>query len=261
MTLQAAPRPPVSPGTNGHVQVALPEPGQSLSQDAEWCVVRVGAEWLQIRFHDYKQLFSVPGLYEKVFYDILECTSPQTICDMVAAALCRQGASADTLRVLDLGAGNGIMGELMAGLGAEAVVGIDIIEEAARAAQRDRPGIYDRFHVVDLTNVDDADHRALAAYRFNCLTCVAALGFGDIPTDAFTTAFNLIRTDGWIAFNIKEAFLDDEDTSGFAQLVQTMTSDGVLDVCETRHYMHRLGTDRKQLPYIGIVGRKRRDIV
>ena len=102
------------PRDNGRLEVALPETGNSLTQDAEWCVVRVGNEWRRIRFHDYDELFGIPGLYEKVIYDILGCGSPETICAMLDAALKKEGESARTLRVLDFGAGNGMVGELLA---------------------------------------------------------------------------------------------------------------------------------------------------
>ena len=249
-----------SPQNSGRLEVALPEIGDSLTQDVEWCVVRVGDEWRRIRFHDYDELFAIPGLYEKVLYDILDCRSPETICGMLGAALEREGESPRTLRVLDLGAGNGMVGELLAQLGADFIVGVDIIEEAVEATERDRPGIYDSYHVVDLSRLSETDERELSGYRFDCLTCVAALGFGDIPTDPFTTAYNLIRPNGWIAFNIKADFLERGDRTGFEQLIRSMIDSGTLDVRKKQRYQHRLGTDRQPLYYVGIVGRKRRDI-
>jgi hypothetical protein len=82
-----------------------------MTQDAEWCVVRVDGRWRQIRFHDYDQLYSVPGLYEKVIYDVLRCDSPHVVRNLLEAELADAAAPADELRVLDLGAGNGMVGE------------------------------------------------------------------------------------------------------------------------------------------------------
>jgi len=53
-----------------------------------------------------------------------------------------------------------------------------------------------------------AYEESLLGWRFDCLTYVAALGFGDIPPRALFTAMKKIRTDGWLAFNSKESFLD-----------------------------------------------------
>jgi len=243
------------------LEIALPEPGSSMEQNEEWCVVRVGDEWRRVRFHDYAELFSLPGLYERVIYEILHCDSPQIVAELLTDAVIAAGDTMRGLHVLDLGAGNGMVGELLGEHGVGRIVGVDIIEEAARATRRDRPGVYDAYHVVDLTQLSERQHRALAAHRCNCLVCVAALGFGDIPVAAFATAFNLVQPGGWVAFNIKEDFLDGEDTSGFAALTRLMTSRGVLEVCDRRRYRHRLGTDRKPIYYVGMVGRKRRDVV
>jgi len=231
-----------------------------MTQDAEWCVVRVDGKWRQIRFHDYDELYSVPGLYEKVIYDILRCDSPHVVRSVLEAELSDAGTPADELRVLDLGAGNGIVGEELADLGAEFIVGVDIIEEAAKATGRDRPGLYDNYHVVDMTTLNEGQRRELAGYRFNALTCVAALGFGDIPTRAFVAAYNLIGLGGWIAFNIKEDFLTDRDRSDFSGLIRSMMDDGVLKVRQRRRYQHRFSTDRRPLYYEAIVGIKRHDV-
>jgi 2-polyprenyl-3-methyl-5-hydroxy-6-metoxy-1,4-benzoquinol methylase len=245
---------------NGRLLVALPEPGLSMTQDAEWCVVRLDGRWQQIRFHDYKAIYRIPGLYEKVIYDILKCDSPCVIRQSLEAQLAASGTPPAHVRVLDLGAGNGMMAEHLAEMGAGFIVGADIIEEAAEAAERDRPGLYDDYHVVDMTALNRSQRRELAAYGFNALTCVAALGFGDIPPLAFATAYNLVAPGGWIAFNIKEDFLSDHDRSGFAGLMRAMLDAGILKLHQQRRYQHRLSTGGKPLYYKAMVGRKLGDI-
>ena len=59
--------------------IALPEPSLSMEQDSEWCVIRDEGQWQEIRFHDYEEIYMIPGLYERLFYDILKCNSPTTI--------------------------------------------------------------------------------------------------------------------------------------------------------------------------------------
>jgi 2-polyprenyl-3-methyl-5-hydroxy-6-metoxy-1,4-benzoquinol methylase len=249
-----------STSANGRLLVALPEPTLSMTQDAEWCVARVDGEWRQIRFHDYDELYSVPGLYEKVIYDILCCDSPHVVRSLLEAELSDAGMPAEELRVLDLGAGNGIVGEELADMGANFIVGVDIIEEAAEATERDRPGLYENYWVVDMTDLDGGQRRELADCCFNTLTCVAALGFGDIPPRAFAAAYNLIRPGGWIAFNIKQDFLTNGDRSGFSGFIRAMLQNGTLELRQRRRYQHRLATDRHPLHYVAIVGIKRRDV-
>jgi predicted TPR repeat methyltransferase len=242
------------------LRIALPPADLSLTQDREWCVVRVNGAWREIRLHDYDELFAVPGLYERLIYDILKCDSPARIRQLLQTELTASGMQPSTLRALDLGAGNGMVGEELADIGVEFIVGVDIIEAAAEATQRDRPSVYAGYHVVDMTRLNPSDQRELAGYGFNCLTCVAALGFGDIPTKAFANTFNLVKPGGWIAFNIKATFLDQDDSAGFAHLIRSITADKTLEVRQTQHYRHRIGTDRRPIQYAAIVGRKRRDI-
>ena len=241
------------------LRIALPPADLSLTQDAEWCVVRLNGKWREIRLHDYDELFAVPGLYERLIYDILKCDSPARIRKLLDTELVASGTQASTLRALDLGAGNGMVGEELADIGVEFMVGVDIIEAAAEATQRDRPGIYANYHVVDMTRLEPSGQSELAGYGFNCLTCVAALGFGDIPTKAFANAYNLIEPGGWIAFNIKATFLHQDDNTGFARLIRSMMADKTLEVSNTQHYQHRLGTNRQPIQYVAIVGTKRRD--
>jgi predicted TPR repeat methyltransferase len=161
---------------------------------------------------------------------------------------------------LDIGAGNGMVGEQLADLGAEAIVGIDIIDEAAEAAQRDRPGIYDAYHVTDLTDMPPDVERSLEKADFNCMTVVAALGFGDIPPDAFASGYNLVSAQGWVAFNIKEDFVCEQDQSGFCRLIGRLEEDGVMEIRERLRYRHRFCQDGTPLYYYAVVGRKQMDI-
>jgi len=227
-------------------------------QDEEFCEVALHGETRRIRFHDYHELYAIPGLYEQLFYEKLKCDSPHTIATLLDEQL-DDDAAAD-LRVLDVGAGNGMVGEELDRMGAEHIVGVDIIEEAAEAAQRDRPGVYDDYFVVDLTDVPPDTQRELTGHGFNCLTTVAALGFGDIPPEAFTGAYNLVEDGGLIAFNIKQRFVEDGDRSGFEELISRSLNDGTMELQAERRYRHRLSVAGDPLYYIAMVARKRADI-
>ncbi len=165
-----------------------------------------------------------------------------------------------TLRVLDLGAGNGMVGEELADLGVASIVGIDLLPEAAAATQRDRPGIYDDYCVLDLTALPGRCRRQLRTHRFNALVTVAALGFGDIPPLAFAEAFNLVADGGWVAFNIKEDFLDDGHPSGFSKLIGRLLETGIVEKRAEKLYCHRLSATGEELDYVAIVGTKRSDV-
>jgi len=255
-TKEAAERPDAA---NGRFDITFPSAGNGADQDEEWCQVTLEGRPRRIRFHDYGDIYDVPGLYEQLFYDELRCESPTVVCGMFAEMLEEGGYEADSLRVLDVGAGNGMVGEELRRLGAGAIVGVDIIEEAARAAERDRPGVYDEYVVTDLTMMPRRVRAKLEGYELNTLTSVAALGFGDIPPLAFAEAYNLISEHGWIAFCIKDRFLEEEE-SGFSHLVGRMMEEGAMDLRSQRRYRHRFNMHGQPLHYVAMVAEKRADI-
>ncbi|MCD2193254.1 methyltransferase domain-containing protein [Actinomycetospora endophytica] len=240
------------------LRVALPEPSSKYTQDDEWCVVQQpDGAWSEFRFHDYDRIFDVPGLYEKIFYDVLGCDSPRFMVGLLADALADARIEAADVRVLDLGAGNGIMAEELAAVGVAHNVGVDILPEARTAAERDRPGLYTDYLVTDLTALDAEGSRRLAGHELNALTVVAALGFGDIPPEAFRTAYDHVAEGGWVVLTIKDAFLAADDTSGFARMIADGMASGTLEVVRRERFRHRLATDATPLVYEGIVARKR----
>jgi hypothetical protein len=92
------------------------------------------------------------------------------------------------------------------------------------------------------------------------MVTVAALGFGDIPTKAFIEAFNIIKNEGWLAFNIKETFLDNSDETGFSTMIRELIFSEYLDVYHIERYRHRLSIEGEPLFYFAIAGRKNADV-
>lgn len=244
---------------NGPFPIRFPKKG--LPQDEEWCEVLVNNEWRRVRFHDYHEVYKVPGLYETIFYRTLMCNSPNRISSMLGEVIGEAaGVCAEDLRVLDLGAGNGMSGEALQKLGVRKIVGVDLLPEAKTAALRDRPWVYDHYFATDLTNLKPEEDKFLSEYKFNGLCTVAALGFGDIPPAAFYKAFNYIANGGFVAFNIRDIFLKKGSTSGFAKLIDRMVEAEVIELELLKRYRHRLNTQGLPLYYVGIVARKNQDI-
>ncbi|MDB4215143.1 class I SAM-dependent methyltransferase [Burkholderiaceae bacterium] len=108
------------------------------------------AKQIKLRFHDYGELYKRKGLYEQLFYERLQCVSPQVVCSILSKVLSSNNLNINELRVLDLGAGNGMVGEL---LEVARVVGVDISEEAFKACERDRPNAYDAYYVADFCDL------------------------------------------------------------------------------------------------------------
>ena len=163
-------------------------------------------------------------------------------------------------RVLDLGAGNGLMGEALAKHGVSRMIGMDIIPQARESAERDRPHIYDSYYIMDFCDLTPEEIDELESWSLNCLTTVAALGFGDIPSKAFMAALNVIDPEGWVAFNIKETFLDQSDDSGFSRMIRELIFSEYLDLYHLERYRHRLSIEGNPLYYFAVVARKTVDV-
>jgi hypothetical protein len=251
---------PSTLNTSSPFAIRFPREDKNRPQNIEWCEIYVDNAWRRLRLHDYDEIYSIPGLYEHLFGDILQCTSPQRIVSLLAECLKEAGRSPTQLRVLDVGAGNGMLGEQLRLHGVRSLVGLDIIPEAGMAAERDRPCLYDQYLVADLCDLSISQRRTLSNEKFNCLCTASALGFGDIPPQAFGTAFNFIETNGWLGYNIKENFLEGRDDSGFCRLIRALSDRKYIRIEAYRRYNHRLSIEGKPLMYVAMTARKLADM-
>lgn len=242
-----------------NIKFPATEPHQ-LAQDEAYFHFVDGDREIKLRFHDYGDIYNYPGLYEQLFYRRLKCNSPKTVADILDRVLAANRVEKTELRVLDLGAGNGMFGEQLHGAGVARVIGVDICPEAFHACERDRPGVYDAYYVADLCNMDPLVRDELASWQVDALSCVAALGFGDVPAKAFANAYNLVAPSGWLAFNIKETFMLESDVSGFSRLIKSLLLSDALEVHHLERYRHRISIDGRPLFYYALVGKKERDI-
>jgi predicted TPR repeat methyltransferase len=232
-----------------------PKNEHALSQDEAYFFILEAGQTVKLRFHDYAQIYSRPGLYEQLFYDRLKCTSPRKVMELLQRSLSSELQPLSELRVLDLGAGNGMMAEKLRDNGVSRIVGVDIVQEARDAAYRDRPFVYDDYVVADFTKLSEDQRSDLRDWNFDCLTSVAALGFGDIPPAAFFQGLKLLGSNGWVAFNIKETFLEPSDQTGFSRFVREMIFSDFLEIYQLERYTHRLSMEGVPLKYYALVGR------
>jgi hypothetical protein len=247
-------------GDDNNLEIRFPDAESNLSQDAEWFEAKLDGEWKRLRIHDYDQVYMIPGLYECVVYRALKCNSPAKVTELLAEAMADDDASPGTLRVLDFGAGNGMEGVELQKFGVDFVVGADIIEEGKLSTERDRGWAYADYVVDDFTQLSAANEKRLRDHKLNAMTVVAALGFGDIPTKAFAKAIDVLDTPAWIAFNIKEDFVQDRDESGFAEMLRELSREDVLRQHAYRRYRHRFSSSGDPLYYGAMVMTKQKPI-
>ncbi|MGB5406996.1 MAG: methyltransferase domain-containing protein [Thiogranum sp.] len=232
----------------------------SANQDEVYFYLQGSGGDRKILFHDYDEIYQIEGLYEQIFYDRLKCVSPSKVASLLGSAVKQYQNNFSELRILDLGAGNGMMGEELKKQGVSRLVGVDIIPEAYDATIRDRPGIYDAYYVEDFTKLDDEKREEISSWQCDCMVTVAALGFGDIPAKAFLAAFNIVKSEAWVAFNIKDTFFDVSDESGFSKMIRELIFSKYLEIYCIERYRHRLSIEGEPLYYFGITGWKTSDV-
>ncbi len=240
------------------LEVEIPNIQNQLEQNEEYFILK-GENDEEILFHDYKRIFRTPGLYEEVFQNQLKCQSPKVIKNLLYDNVEQSDSDISELKVLDFGAGNGLVAEALCEENPDLIIGVDIIEEAKEAALRDRSECYEAYYVEDLGQPDQRVIRELESYGLNTFVSVAALGFDHIPPESFINAFNLIDDQGWIAINLRDRFLTREDKSGFRETLNWM-EDNFIEFQDQKTYVHRLSVTGEPINYTAIVGRKVSDI-
>lgn len=81
-----------------------------------------------------------------------------------------------------------------------------------------------------------------------------------MPPTAFAKALDLIESPGWLAFNIKEAFLDESDTTGFDKAIRSLCREHVIQIQAYRRYRHRVSITGEPLYYVAVIAKKLRDL-
>lgn len=227
---------------------------------------RLGGETTEcFSVEDYQRVYAIPGLYEHLFYEKLSCRSLDVIEHLFLMELQKTRGLKEKLRVLDLGAGNGLVGERLSqcARGAklfERLVGIDMLEEAKSATERDRAGLYHAYYVSDFSQVTPELTESLSRERFNCLTCISRFGFNDIPAHSFANAFNLVEPDAYVLFNLKEDSFPEEGDSAFGRLIRRMLEAGVLLPKTFERYSHYISPTGKTRYHVACIARKRKQI-
>jgi predicted TPR repeat methyltransferase len=221
------------------------------SADGEY--VALGDDEL-VHLHDYTRIYSVPGLYEHVVQEQLQCRSPQVAAEGFLRAAARAGLQASSLTVLDIGAGTGLVGELLARAGVTRIVGVDALPAARAACRRDRPGVYDSYLVGDLAAGNSELWTELREHDVGGLVSAGAFGGTHAPPAALVNALAVLPPGAPIAFTIDERWMNTSDPEGFGVAVQRLADQADLEVVERTRFKHRITTTGEPVFYELLIG-------
>ena len=210
----------------------------------------------KLRLHDYAEVYRIHYLYESLM-ERLHCQSHTVLPSLLVERVIQAGGKVEDMVVLDIGAGTGMVGKTLTDLRVKSITGIDILPEAAEAAEQQNPGVYENYYVEDLTDLSETTKQKLHFRGLNCLVCCSALTPEHVPAKAFSAALQAITPNGWIAFNVPKYIWDNKGTGGLVQLHPWVAETDILDIVVTHVYQHRIYTDGRSLEYVAIIGRKR----
>jgi len=221
----------------------------------------------KLRLHDYAQIYRIPHLYEYLM-EKLQAKSHIVLSSLLIDRIIQAGGDVKDLIVLEIGAGSGMVGKALADLGVKSITGIDIFSEAAQAAKRECPGVYENYYVEDLTNLSETARDTLSSRGFNCMICGSALMIcgsaltsDHVPPLGLATAFNLMAPNSWIAFNVKKEVWEEKGEASFAAWHPWVVETDIFEIAQMDDYQHRFYLDGRPLYYKAIIGTKRANIL
>lgn len=154
-----------------------------------------------------------------------------------------------TLTLMDLGAGDGRCGQLLARHGVATLVAVDPRPTRPRAHYADQI-------VGELTTLDAEQRRRLERHRFDGLVSAAAFGPRGMPPSELVEALDHVVRGGWVCIALDAAVLGADDTSGFGALVRALSVRGVLEVETLTDFGRRVGGEHRE--QVALLARKGR---
>jgi len=240
-------------------QIRLSKEVSDLSNYKEHFFLTQNGQERKVLLHDYAEMYQNHGLYEYVCFQHLAYQAPQVLSSFLIEQLTKAQEEVSALKLLDIGAGSGLTAKALVALGVKSITGIDIYPEAAEAAKRESPNVYEEYYVEDLSQLDQETHQVLKNKIFNCLVCCSALPA--LPASVFIPAFNLIRLNAWIAFNVKKDIWEDHSSTGFVAQHPWVDNNEVFEIRAQLSYLRRYTTDGRPVEDVAIVGTKKGQIL
>jgi len=167
--------------------------------------------------HDYAALYAVPGLYEAVYVVHLGSGSPALLAAALGEVLPPQARAGR--RVLDAGAGTGLVGEHLVAAGFAPVWAVDLEPASAAAVLRDRPACHRDARALDLLSLADEDRAWLADVAPDVVTVSGAVGFGHLPAAAFLLLVDLLPPGGLLAVTVAPDLATSPDLADHAAVL------------------------------------------
>ena len=136
--------------------------------------------------------------------------SPQVVAEVFARHVPREA------KVLDAGAGTGLIGEVLSNLGFRDLVAMDLSMGMLKEAQR--KGVYGEYHQMVMGEPLD-----FATDSFDAVVSVGVLTIGHAPAKSFCELVRITKPGGHVVFTLRPRVYEN---SGFKEMQASLESEG-----------------------------------
>lgn len=210
----------------------------------------------RIGLHDYDRMYAIPGLYEEVVQRRLQCASPAKLAEVLLGVAELERRPPHLLRVLDLGAGNGLVGEELHARGVRVLAATDSAKRARTAADRDRPGLYASYVVADANGRPAELGSLVRELGINCVVCAGALGFAHIDAQSFTELWDLLPPGAMFALTVDEGLVRPGASDVGDELALLRGGHAGTEIVVWERFRHRLSVSGEPIHYLAVGARK-----
>lgn len=127
-------------------------------------------------------------------------------------------------RILDAGAGTGLVGQYLGSLGYGDLVAMDISNEMLNKARE--KGVYQEFHQMDLGEALDFPDDS-----FDAVVCAGVLTFSHAPARSLYEMVRVTKTGGHILYSLRT---DAYESMGFEGITKQLDTDGKWQLVEKK---------------------------
>lgn len=149
--------------------------------------------------------------YDATMLEGLQYRSPALVATALGAHLADRDGT-----VLDIGCGTGLVGQVLAELGYEAIDGLDISTEMMQVAAR--RGVYRHFLAADLNHPLD-----MPDAQYDGATCCGTFTHGHVDARCLGELFRVLRPGALFSFTVK---LEVWEPLGFKDTLARLVADG-----------------------------------
>ena len=143
---------------------------------------------------------------------------PQRISEVLSRVTAKGG------RVLDAGAGTGLVGQILGAIGYEDLVAVDISGEMLNQARE--KGVYKEFHQMDLGETLDFPDDS-----FDAVVCAGVLTFSHAPARSLHELVRVTKPGGHILYSLRK---DAYDSMGFEGINSQLESENKWKLVEKK---------------------------